>query len=333
LTVALSNAGAAALHIERADTNVWWAWFGTGRAEEHGASTSMPSTLLDALPRGADAVTLAKVELDTCGAWVTLANAEHARPIVVRRAGWVDVRGHPNAGGAHADDRVGLGPGDSLVLARPDSCDTATDEFLDALLAAAATPDAVLDAAVKACGHDDAAVAVLGVPADLGADPPARVAAALGVAVADLALPGYPLGDLQPELWSEPPRPPRLARMRLSRENGRVRDIRQLLDRLIASWRLTSRVDEGAVKLAASELASNALVHSPAPEAATVRYLGDVVRIEVDDASVEPPSPRQPDPTEIGGHGLQVIDKLATSWGFEPRRSGKRVWFEMAVRP
>ncbi|MBW3669769.1 MAG: SpoIIE family protein phosphatase, partial [Actinobacteria bacterium] len=67
-------------------------------------------------------VVFARLELDMCGAWITLACAGHPRPIVVRRAGWIDVRGMPGMLLGLFDDpdlavdRVGLGPGDSLVF-------------------------------------------------------------------------------------------------------------------------------------------------------------------------------------------------------------------------
>lgn len=51
-----------------------------------------------------------------------LAGAGHPRPVVVRRAGWIDVRGHVGLPlgmfdeAVPRDDRVGLGPGDALVI-------------------------------------------------------------------------------------------------------------------------------------------------------------------------------------------------------------------------
>ncbi len=43
--------------------------------------------------RGGESGFVARVELDVCGAWVTVACSGDLRPIVVRRAGWVDERG------------------------------------------------------------------------------------------------------------------------------------------------------------------------------------------------------------------------------------------------
>ena len=339
MTTALSHAGAAALRIRRGGDNVWWVWFGDSDATADSLDatpTSRPSAVLGSVDVDFHPVTLAKVELDTCGAWLTLANAEAARPVVVRRAGWVDVRGHPRGDWPLADDRVGLGPGDSLALIRPNqkTVDTTSDDgLLDCLLSAPPDVEAILAAALDACGDRATPVAVFGVPHDLGADPRARVADAIGVGLDELALPAYPLGDVQPELWAEPPLPPRLARIRLSAGHQSAGEVRHLLDRLIASWRLTERVDEDGLKLAASELASNAVRHGGAAESATVRYLGGVVRIDVDDRSLIAPLPRDAGDGEAGGHGLHVVEAVADSWGVETRPTGKRVWCEVAVAP
>ena len=255
------------------------------------------------------------------------ANGEARRPIVVRRAGWADVRGHPyDPDTLPADDRVGLGPGDAVVIVR-DGPDV-DDGFLDCLLA---TEGEVADLE-RAAAKWGSTVAVFGVPHDLGVDPRERVSIATGVAVDELQLPGYPMGDLQPELWAEPPRPPRVARLRMASGQQSVRDVRQLLDRLIASWRLSERIDEDGLKLAASELATNAVAHGGGPEAATVRYLGEIVRVEVDDHSVDRPEPRVSDDDEIGGRGLHIVGAVSQAWGVELRPVGKRVWCEVAVK-
>lgn len=320
MVMAASPAGEASTQITRGGPNVWWLAFANGPVEPatfDGSLSAMPSALL----RQTDAaVTLAKIELDSCGTWITLANNEVARPVVVRRAGWVDVRGH-ELDGPLLDDRVGLGPGDCLVLSRS----ATTDDALDALLAEPCEPAALAAAA----GGE---VVVLGVPGDLGEDPRLRVVEATGIALDDLELPGYPLGDLQPELWREAPRPPRVARLRLP-DHRKLRDVRNLLDRLFASWRLGERVDEGSVKLAASELATNAVMHSNAPESVTVRFLGHAVRIEVDDHSDESVVMREADDGVIGGRGLHVVDAVASKWGVEPKLVGKSVWFEVDVEP
>lgn len=344
-TTAASAAASTMLRVRRAGVNSWWTTFTDCRAifDAPGIepeSTASPCEVLSTIDERARTsapewqgahVTLAKVELDACGAWVTVANASTARPVVLRRAGWVDVRGHPGRPLGHrdpyapCDDRVGLGPGDALVLVPPGVLEAfESDQLLGELLAVTGQePSAVVD--------EVGDVAVIAVPGELGADPVQRVADALGVSPAELSLPGYPLGDIQPELWHEPPRPPRLARLRLAPDTSTVPVVRALLERLLASWRLDGRVDEHGLKLAATELAANAVAHSASPEVATVRYLGGVVRVEVDDRSPAVPVPRRAPLDADSGRGLQFVEAVASSWGVDPRPEGKRVWAELVV--
>lgn len=346
--------------VRRSHANTWWAIFGDHRLvrdDDLQAPERAPSDVITAVetrlaagstPRLAG-LTVAKVELDVCGAWMTVANAEVARPIVLRRAGWVDVRGHPGEalGGARrytaADDRIGLGPGDAVVLQRSvlvgtgdGRTATPDDAVLDGLLSVAGRPpDAIVDALQRCLPtsgtHPASGAVAIAVPGELGADPKQRVADATGVALAEVSLPGHPLGDLQPELWLEPPPPPRLARLRLAPDRSSPRAVRQLLDRLLASWRLDGRIDDDNVKLAASELAANAVLHAGTPQAATIRYLGAAVRIEIDDQSPVLPSFREAD--DRGGRGLPLVDAVSSSWGAHRRPEGKRVWCEVPVRP
>lgn len=336
----------------RSGPNVWWVCLTPDHAlasEVLGrlAPTNMPSEALRLLGRefmatgvsGRAAALVAKLELDVCGAWVTVANACAARPVVVRRAGWVDLRGHPAlaktglASERFADDRVGLGPADVLLLhlgGHP--ADAAVNEHvIDASVASTDAPPATIAHAVQT--RVGGLVAALGVPAELGSEPLHRVGAATGIPVNEIESPGYPLGDRQPDLWKHPPQPPRLARLRLYPDRGSVAAVRSLLDRLLASWRLDDRIDPDDVKLVASELAANAVVHTASPEAVSVRYLGDVVRIEVSDRSPELPQPRSAPLDATGGRGLRLVETLGSAWGIEQKGPGKTVWCDLAVAP
>ena len=355
------TASEAAVELERVSSNRWLVTLHSGAGSQTvraavGAAgpTDSPAEVLrrshasfsgEATPP-ALATLCAAIEHDLCGAWVTLATAGPARAVAVRRAGWIDVRGNPTAPlGADdpvdpIDDRVGLGPGDSIVLFGHDRA-VATlyrddaDAMLDVLLGASGRPADQTAAAVAAQLPEDGdlAIVVLAVPQDATENSLARVAAATGVAEDELVLPGYPLGDLQPELWHLPPLPPRLARLRLDDDTSSLRSVRSLIDRLLASWRLLDRVDDDSVKLLASELAANAVVHAGSPETVTVKYLGDVVRVEVDDRSPSVPTLAQADDEDISGRGLLIVDALAESWGVDKRPPGKRVWCEVPVGP
>jgi phosphoserine phosphatase RsbU/P len=165
-------------------------------------------------------VAFARLELDTCGAWVTLASGGHPLPMLLRRTGVVEERGRPGLpigmfeSATTIDDRVGLGPGDALVFftdgiteSRDDSGDLyGEDRLRDALAdVAGSDAEAIADAVVYAARRwgtgqrDDVAVVVIRVPEELGADPLQRVLAATGLDPATITLPGYPHGGSRPE--------------------------------------------------------------------------------------------------------------------------------------
>ncbi|MBW3537340.1 MAG: ATP-binding protein [Actinobacteria bacterium] len=287
-------------------------------------------------PPGGEAL-MAHVELDRCGTWVTLANSGGPRPVVLRRACWVDVRGHPPAAPL-TDDRIGLGPGDSLVLfnsAWCDRCDAGglpDGSILDPLLDVAGEGALRQVEALDNKGPRRGAVAVLAVPPDIDEDPLGRVAEATGLPVSELELPGYPLGDSQPDLWREPPRPPREARLRVSSDPSVARELRLLLRRLLASWRIDERVSGDDVELLATEVTANAIRHAGTSATAIVRFLGSRLRVEVGDGSPEMPVKGQASLEAEGGRGVPLVDALSDSWGVIPTRTGKRVWFEVPVR-
>ncbi len=164
-------------------------------------------------------VAFARLELDACGAWVTVSSAGHPLPMLVRATGVVEERGRPGVpvglfdSATSIDDRIGLGPGDSLVLytdgiteARTtDGAQFGQDRLRQCLVRwAGRSADEIAtnilgEARAFADGiRDDVAVIVLRVPDDLGADPVVRVATATGVPVAQLHLPSYAHGEPRP---------------------------------------------------------------------------------------------------------------------------------------
>ena len=166
-------------------------------------------------------VAFARIELDTCGAWVTLASSGHPLPVLVRSSGLVERRGlaslplgmFPTV--EPVDDRVGLGPGDALVFftdgiteARSATGELYGEERLLEELSGciASTADATASRVVAAARafaadglSDDVAVLVVRVPEDARTDPVGRVAQATGVPAGELRLPGYPHGEPRPE--------------------------------------------------------------------------------------------------------------------------------------
>jgi anti-sigma regulatory factor (Ser/Thr protein kinase) len=162
-------------------------------------------------------------------------------------------------------------------------------------------------------------------------DPVGRITQATGQPAERLELPGYPLGDVQPDLWRRPPDPPREARIRLPPEAASVPALRGLLGRLLHSWRLDDLARSGDVALLATEVATNAIRHAGTPLTVLVCYLGPALRVEVGDSSPVVPVARPAPPEELGGRGLLILEALARDWGVIRTRTGKRVWFEVDV--
>ncbi len=93
------------------------------------------------------------------------------------------------------------------------------------------------------------------------------------------------------------------------------------------------RVDD--VLLLVSEVVTNACLHAGGPEEFVLRRGREGLRVEVADASSEPPRvPASRSPALPGGHGLMVLEKLAKAWGYEdrgPGAAGKVVWLEVSL--
>ena len=286
------------------------------------AIAAVPGPPSSAVATVEEPAALLRIELDVCGAWLTTSSSGGLRPVVVRRAGWVDLRGH--GPGPPADDRIGLGPGDALVVPAAPSDH---DQLLDCLLSVTGRP-----AREIAAGSRLAQVAVLSVPDSSGEQAIERVEEATGLPREQLELPGYPLGDLQPDLWHQPPTPPREARLGLRPEVAEVIEVRRLLRRLLASWRLDALLEEGDVELLATETATNAVRHAGTEATVVVRYMGDRVRVEVGDGSPALPHVRTPRLDETSGRGMSLVETLSSGWGVTQTVGGKRVWFEVGAR-
>ncbi|MER5752265.1 ATP-binding protein [Streptomyces sp. NPDC002088] len=92
-------------------------------------------------------------------------------------------------------------------------------------------------------------------------------------------------------------------------------------------------------ELIASELISNAVLHTKGPAALRVRWSGGVLRIGAWDADPEPPEPpgRLEDLTDDaeGGRGMVLARACADVWGWHPLsrfgNRGKYVWCELGV--
>ncbi|MCF4139414.1 ATP-binding protein [Streptomyces sp. Tue 6430] len=89
-------------------------------------------------------------------------------------------------------------------------------------------------------------------------------------------------------------------------------------------------------ELIASELVSNAVLHTKGPAALRIRWADGVLRVGVWDADPEPPDP----PREVAdltdaenGRGTALVRACAQVWGWHPLsrfgRRGKFVWCDV----
>ena len=94
----------------------------------------------------------------------------------------------------------------------------------------------------------------------------------------------------------------------------------------LASWP-GDRVDDAV--LLVTELVSNAVIHGRPGIELAITPTDTGVRVSVTDAGVEMPRRR---PVWAGGHrGLEIVEMLADSWGYdELPTGGKTVWFAIS---
>ncbi|MGP3982552.1 SpoIIE family protein phosphatase [Streptomyces sp. KR80] len=101
---------------------------------------------------------------------------------------------------------------------------------------------------------------------------------------------------------------------------------RRLARRALARWDLEELTD--SVELLISEVVTNAVRYAERP--ITLRLLRtDVLRCEVGDDVPQLPRLRQARPSDEGGRGLYLVNKLTRRWGATRLSTGKVVWFEL----
>jgi hypothetical protein len=101
-------------------------------------------------------------------------------------------------------------------------------------------------------------------------------------------------------------------------------------DHLIAH-RLRYLVDP--VRLVASELASNALVHAQTAFSVTLAAFDATIVLTVRDDSLSLPTRRNARTMDAGGRGLEIVDIVSLEWGTTQDRAGsKAVWASFAIR-
>ena len=87
------------------------------------------------------------------------------------------------------------------------------------------------------------------------------------------------------------------------------------------------------VRLVASELATNALVHAQTSFSVTLSASDTRVLLTVRDHSLAFPERRAPHALDEAGRGLEVVDMVSLEWGINEDGAGsKSVWASFAIR-
>jgi anti-sigma regulatory factor (Ser/Thr protein kinase) len=116
-----------------------------------------------------------------------------------------------------------------------------------------------------------------------------------------------------------------------------VSRVRRFVTRTLARS-VGGEVDSDAATLLASELVTNAILHTNSGKpggAVTVVILSlpDGILVEViDDGSPSTPVVKE-DPLAGEGQGLYLVQQLATQWGYLRDQAGTTVWFHVAASP
>lgn len=95
-------------------------------------------------------------------------------------------------------------------------------------------------------------------------------------------------------------------------------------------------VDAGvgeATVLAASELATNAVVHARTPFQVGLTWWDDHLMVAVGDGNPGRPDPQPPDPGRASGRGLALVEALALHWGVAAEDRGKTTWLVLDRHP
>ncbi|WP_199788083.1 MULTISPECIES: ATP-binding protein [unclassified Streptomyces] len=86
-----------------------------------------------------------------------------------------------------------------------------------------------------------------------------------------------------------------------------------------------------AIRLIASELLTNAVVHGRGPISVALRHRPGSLLIEVFDSNHQGPQECCAEEDDESGRGLTLVGCFAARCGWEPTRYGKRVWAEIAL--
>jgi len=103
--------------------------------------------------------------------------------------------------------------------------------------------------------------------------------------------------------------------------------------RAVQRWRLGETAE--AIEHLVSELVTNSVEHAECVSVTVLLIYGDgVLRLEVrDQDAAHIPVLKHPEPSDLGGRGLVIVQALSDRWGVRVTDSGKAVWCDFALPP
>ncbi|MDT9688384.1 ATP-binding protein [Streptomyces sp. P9(2023)] len=122
-------------------------------------------------------------------------------------------------------------------------------------------------------------------------------------------------------------------------EANAVRTARHAVRDTLRTWQIDTAVGDVTILLV-SELVTNSLRYASGPIGVRLVHLqpeeDDTAHrpgllVEVSDPLPDPPTERPAGPDDEGGRGLQLVACSARRWGTRKGRTGKTVWFELAL--
>jgi len=108
-----------------------------------------------------------------------------------------------------------------------------------------------------------------------------------------------------------------------------VPEARRFTVETLRGWGLEHLTTSAA--LLVTELVTNSVLHARTVMRVCLSRLENRVRVEVHDGSTVRPSVRAHAIDATTGRGLNLVAKLAHSWGVDVRDSGKSVWAELSA--
>ncbi|MFI9228652.1 SpoIIE family protein phosphatase [Streptomyces rimosus] len=275
----------------------------------HGAGPAELMQSLDTFTRGLPEqfVTCLYLEADPSRGEVTVCSAGHLPMLLGTPDGTVQRPAVPTGiplgvGKAPYEQvRLPLRAGTTLTLYTDGLVETPhsdIDARLDSLTAA------VREASAAAGGLEEAADHILE-----SMLPGATAAGADDVTLLLVTFPTAPVDTMATELPGEP---------------ASVADGRRLIAARLRSGGLEELAD--TAQLLASELLSNAVLHTQGPIGLRMWRSARELGIEVTDRSHSRPRTHVPDSDTEHGRGLLLVDALADAWGTRPHETGKTVW-------